>query len=113
MNKDIAVALIAFAGVLFTAGASIITQVILSKRSQEKVLGEIKHQSELDDAKLDAKLEKHQAVTDVKIEELTREVREHNNFARRMPVLEERIDVANHRITDLEKFQEHITNDGK
>ena len=45
-----------------------------------------------------------QAVTDTKIEELTREVREHNNFARRMPVVEEQIKVANHRIEDLEGF---------
>lgn len=44
-----------------------------------------------------------QAVTNEKISELTREVREHNNFARRMPVLEEKIVVANHRIADLEK----------
>lgn len=44
-----------------------------------------------------------QAVTDTKIEELTREVREHNNFAKRVPVLEEQIKVANHRITDLEE----------
>ena len=44
-----------------------------------------------------------QAVTDVKISELTREVREHNNFARRVPVLEEQIKVANHRIDDLEQ----------
>ena len=41
-----------------------------------------------------------QAVTDTKIEELTREVRAHNNFAQRVPVLEEQIKVANHRITD-------------
>lgn len=45
----------------------------------------------------------NQAVTDTKIEELTREVREHNNFAQRMPVVEEQIKVMNHRITDLEK----------
>ena len=44
-----------------------------------------------------------QAVTDTKIEELTREVREHNGFARRMPVVEEQIKVINHRLTDLEK----------
>ena len=43
-----------------------------------------------------------QAVTDEKLTELTREVREHNNFARRVPVLEEQIKVANHRIEDLE-----------
>ena len=46
---------------------------------------------------------KSQAVTDTKLEELTREVREHNNFARRMPVVEEQIKVINHRIEDLEK----------
>lgn len=44
-----------------------------------------------------------QAVTDTKIEELTREVRSHNNFAQRVPVLEEQIKVANHRIADLEE----------
>ena len=48
----------------------------------------------------------HQAVTDTKIEELTREVRKHNNFAERMPVVEEQIKIINHRLEDLE-------NDGK
>ena len=48
---------------------------------------------------------KAQAVTDTKLEELTREVREHNNFARRVPVLEEQMRVANHRIQDLEVAQ--------
>ena len=43
-----------------------------------------------------------QAVTDAKLEALTREVREHNHFARRMPVVEEQIKVINHRISDLE-----------
>lgn len=43
-----------------------------------------------------------QAVTDTKLEELTREVRVHNNFAQRVPVLEEQIKVINHRIADLE-----------
>lgn len=46
-----------------------------------------------------------QAVTETKLEELTREVREHNNFARRMPVVEEQIKVINHRIQDLEEAQ--------
>ena len=45
---------------------------------------------------------KSQAVTETRLEELTREVREHNNFARRIPVVEEQIKVANHRIADLE-----------
>lgn len=43
-----------------------------------------------------------QAVTDARLEELTREVRVHNNFAQRVPVLEEQLRVANHRIADLE-----------
>lgn len=46
-----------------------------------------------------------QAVTETKLDELTREVREHNNFARRMPVVEEQIKVINHRIEDLEEFR--------
>ena len=45
-----------------------------------------------------------QAVLETRVEELTREVREHNNFARRMPVVEEQIKVINHRISDLEQF---------
>ena len=44
-----------------------------------------------------------QAVTETRLEELTREVREHNGFARRMPVVEEQIKVINHRLSDLEK----------
>lgn len=46
---------------------------------------------------------KAQAVTDTRLDELTREVHEHNDFARRVPVLEEQIKVANHRIDDLER----------
>lgn len=46
---------------------------------------------------------KAQAITDTRLDELTREVREHNHFARRVPVLEEQIKVANHRIEDLER----------
>lgn len=48
--------------------------------------------------KMEQKLEKAQAVTDCKLEELTREVREHNNFARRMPVVEEQIKNINNKI---------------
>lgn len=53
---------------------------------------------------------KSQAVTDTKLEELTREVREHNNFAQRVPLLEEKMKVANHRIEDLEKQTERLEN---
>lgn len=44
------------------------------------------------------------AVMEEKITELTREVRAHNNFAQRMPVVEEQIKVINHRLADLEEF---------
>ncbi len=53
--------------------------------------------------KTEAKIQTSQAVTDTKLEELTREVRMHNNFARRMPVVEEQIKVINHRLADLEE----------
>ena len=46
---------------------------------------------------------KNQAVTETKIEELTREVREHNNFAKRMPVIEEQIKNIDRRVNNLEK----------
>ena len=55
---------------------------------------------------------KQQAITDTKLDELTREVREHNSFAQRVPVIEERIKVINHRITDLEDANER-SNHGK
>ena len=61
---------------IFTLAGVIITVVVGGKRQSEKMLAE---------------LEKSQAVTETKIDELTREVREHNNFARRMPVLEEKV----------------------
>lgn len=61
---------------LIAAIASIIGNLIVSRRSARE---------------MDQKMEIRQAVTDTKIEELTREVREHNNFARRMPVVEEQI----------------------
>ena len=80
MNDAIMAALIA-------ATASVVSNIVLSRKQA---------------AEIDHKLEVRQAVTDTKIEELTREVREHNNFARRMPVVEEQIKVANHRINDLE-----------
>lgn len=74
---------------LIAAAASIVSNIILSRRQA---------------AEMDHKLEVRQAITDTKNDELTREVREHNNFARRVPVLEEQIKVANHRISDLEDF---------
>ena len=73
---------------LITGGLSLLGVIVTSNKTTKDV---------------EAKLEKQQAVTDTKLEELTREVREHNNFARRVPILEEQMKVANHRIADLEK----------
>lgn len=55
-----------------------------------------------------AAMEVAQAVTDTKIQELTREVRLHNGFAQRLPVVEEQIKVLSHRISDLEHKEERI-----
>lgn len=54
-------------------------------------------------SKTNTTLKINQAVTDTKIDALTQEVKEHNNFAKRMPVVEEQIKVINHRLDDLEK----------
>ena len=56
--------------------------------------------------KNEAAIRTSQAVTDAKLEALTREVRDHNQFARRMPVVEEQIKVINHRIGDLERIMQ-------
>ena len=80
---------------LIAAGASIIVGVL----SLCGVIITVTHSNK----KIEHQLETTQAVTNCKIEELTREVREHNNFARRMPVVEEQIKVINHRLADLEQ----------
>ncbi len=77
---------------IITGGLSLLGVIITSNRTTREV---------------QTKLDMQQAVTETKLEELTREVREHNNFARRVPVLEEQIKVANHRIEDLEKLPNH------
>lgn len=92
MDNTVVVALIAAAASILT-GIITLVGVILTSRQQSR--------------EIDHKLEISQAITNTKIDELTREVREHNNFARRMPVVEEQIKVANHRIEDLEGFHKH------
>lgn len=84
MSEAIVVAII-------TGVCAIVAQLIISKQSSKDLYAKLDKNSELADAKIESRLEKHQAVTDTKIEELTREVREHNNFARRVPVLEEKV----------------------
>ena len=74
---------------LIAAAASVVSNIILSRKNA---------------AEIDHKLEIRQAVTDTKIEELTREVREHNNFARRMPVVEEQIRELNQTTNELRRY---------
>lgn len=74
-----------------TGAFSVLGIVISNAKSNQKM-----------ESKIEQQLNTAQDVTDCKIEELTREVREHNNFAKRVPVLEEQVKVANHRIADLE-----------
>lgn len=76
---------------LITGACAIIAQLLIAHQSRKDMYAKLDKNSELADARLEARLEKHQAVTDTKIEELTREVREHNNFAKRVPVLEEKV----------------------
>lgn len=79
---DTAIIVSIISGIFTLAGTIISVVVGFSKASQKAAV--------------------QQAITDTKLEELTREVRRHNNFAERLPVLEEQIKVANHRIDDLE-----------
>ena len=73
-------------------------------------LGVVYSNSKAND-KIQAEMARSQAVTDTKLEELTREVRAHNDFAHRVPVLEEQIKVANHRIADLEMRERRTTHE--
>lgn len=73
---------------IITGGLSLIGVVFSNISSNKKIQNQLNTQ---------------QAVMDTKIDELTREVREHNHFAQRIPVVEEQIKVINHRIEDLEK----------
>ncbi len=73
---------------IVTGGLSLIGVIVSSNRTAQS---------------MDAKLDKQQAIMDTKLEELTREVRMHNDFAQRVPVMAEQIKVINHRISDLEK----------
>ncbi len=86
--NDIAVALIAAGSSLLVGVLSLVGVIITNNRSNNKMQNDMKTA---------------QAVTEERIDELTREVREHNNFAHRMPVIEEKIKVINHRLENLEK----------
>lgn len=89
MNTEITVAMITGAVSILTSLITLTGVVISNSRSKRD---------------MQQRLEIAQAVTDTKIDELTREVRQHNNFAQRVPVVEEQLKVVNHRIKDLEAF---------
>ena len=90
MSDTIIVALISLLGTVVTVWAA-----------NRHTLAELDKKSELSDAKLDAKLERHQAVTDTKIDELVKKVEKHNNMIERTFRLEGRMDEAEHDIRDL------------
>ena len=81
---------------LISAGASVIVGVF-------SLVGVIISNNKAN-SKMQSDMKTAQAVTDERIRELTREVRKHNDFAERIPLIEEKINVANHRIADLELF---------
>jgi len=83
---------------IITGLLAVAAEVVIGIINNKVMMKELEKQSAL----ADARLEKSQAVTETKLETLTQEVRAHNAFAQRMPVLEEQIKVANHRIADLE-----------
>lgn len=76
---------------LITGACAVISQLIVAKINNDKLFSELDKKSELTDQKLEARINQYAAVTDTKLEELTREVRAHNNFAQRMPVIEEKV----------------------
>ena len=76
---------------LITGGLSLLGTIITVIMTIRKGMSEI-----------ETKLTTAQAVTDTKMDELTREVREHNNFARRMPVVESQIEALDKRLSRVE-----------
>ena len=95
MSDAIIVALIAGA-------CTVIGNMIVSRKQTADLYAKMDKQFSMQDKELESKIELWKQTTDIKIEELTREVRKNNGFAERMPVLEEKMSVANHRIADLE-----------
>ena len=86
---------------IVVSAASLIGTIITVWAANKHTLAELDKKSELSDAKIDAKLERHQAVTDTKIEELTRKVEKHNNMIERTYQLEGRMTEVEHDIRDI------------
>lgn len=87
---------------IITAVLTLVGVIVNARMQHSQTLDEMRRQSEQNDIRLDAKLEKHQAVTDTKLDALTAEVRKHNDFAQRIPILEEKAKATDRRLTDLE-----------
>lgn len=88
---------------IIVAALSLLGTVITVWAANKHTLAELDKKSELSDAKIDAKLERHQAVTDTKIDELTRQVEKHNSMIERTYKLEGRMTEAEHDIRDLKE----------
>ena len=88
---------------IIVAAVSLLGTIITVWAANKHTLAELDKKSELSDANLDAKLEKHQAVTDTKIDELTRKVEKHNNMIERTYQLEGRMTEVEHDIKDIKE----------
>lgn len=88
---------------IIVAALSLLGTIITVWAANKHTLAELDKKSELSDAKIDAKLERHQAVTDTKIDELTRQVEKHNSMIERTYKLEGRMNEAEHDIRDLKE----------
>lgn len=83
---------------LVTGACAVVSQLLVAHFNNQKLFAELQKQSEITDTKLEGKLETLSQVTETKITELTREVRQHNDFARRMPVIEEKVQQLEHKV---------------
>lgn len=88
---------------IIVAALSLLGTIITVWAANKHTLAELDKKSELSDAKIDAKLERHQAVTDTKLDELTRQVEKHNSMIERTYKLEGRMNEAEHDIRDLKE----------
>lgn len=96
MSDGIVIALIGFAGV-------ILTNIVTSANNRTKLVNEIKTENNKVIGEIKLELTAYKATTNEQIKELTREVREHNNFAKRMPVVEEGIENLKEKVNYFHK----------
>lgn len=97
MSEGILVALIGFAGVA-------LSNVVTSSNNKQKIISEIKADNNKVVSEIKLELTAYKAATNEQIKELTREVREHNNFAKRMPVVEKGIENLEEKVNYFHKI---------